>query len=544
MSKDFVPLYERFLDDIPKQTSGGWLNHFCPFHEKGGKAAGHKTPSFYFHHESGGFRCFGCQKRGNAIDFVGLLTDPGYSPINASSKEEAIKKINEILPWFTISNPNTPQRDTKGGLPKLDQIDEYSNNLLHDPDALHYLETHRHWTTDVIETHKIGITNDRKYFTLPIFAEGDLVNVRFYSPKGNHPWNDVKPKIKGVKGRNEIRIFPDSILKNDQDKVFLVEGEADVVAALSIGLNAVAFTGGAGNVPTDLHRLREKEIVIVYDNDDAGINGAKKVANALRRFTQQIKILQLGDLFPQANDLTDAISESGKDAVFKAVIEAEKAEEFQQNNIVRNAPIRDVGFDEAINSTNIGARINLKAMVMGTRERPYAAFSRVVAECENAGSKAMCALCPLNTGSAAYPVSSDDRLSEREVLRQVRKSEVALSKELKRVCGFFCEDFTIDHTSSTIESIYELVIGPYHEESNNDESIGFSQRTVFACNNGKQYRINQPYLFEGVTIPQPWDQANTHVFTRHEQIERTVDGFELADEEKEKLRIFKISTSG
>jgi len=542
MVTDYSPLFERFLPEPSKKVGdAGWHGAFCPFHEIGGKSAGHKSPSFGFNQDSGGWKCLGCHKAGNAIDFAGMMKVGSYDPGNRDHKNEAMKVVNSILPDFEIRSSNRRRTvNASGELPKSEEITEATVRLQSDFDALEYLEKKRGWSTETIRKHRIGISDDRKHFLIPIEVEGELVNVRYYSPKGVDPWHPDAMKIRGVKGRNEVRIFPDSVLGESSDKLFVVEGESDALAALSIGLSAVTFTGGAGNCPSDLHRLQGKEITILYDNDEAGSKGAKKVAQSLRKFTQQIKILDFDSVFKGGTDLTDAVVEHGGESTAKLLIAAEKAQDFQPSNSVRHTHAREVDFAEAINSTNIGAKIKLKAMVMGTRERPYAAYSRVAADCASSGSKPICTLCPLSQGHGAYPNGENDRLTEKELLKQIRKPDGSLQKELKKVCGFLCDEFEVNEVRSTIESIYELVVGPYHEENSNDESVGFQQRTVFACNNGKQYRINQPYQFEGVTIPQPWDQANTHVFTRHEDIERTVDGFELSEEGKKRLRIFQV----
>ena len=542
--KDYTPLFERFLEGDLK-ASGDWVNAFCPFHEQGGKANGHKTASFGFSPESGGWKCHGCNKSGNAIQFAGMLGVPGYDPLDRDSHQQAQELVNSILPWFDLKKKRTTSTKSSsdnavGELPSREYLEELSGKLLSDQGAVDYLLLNRGWGTDQIKKMTIGLTEDRKHFTIPIFNEGEVVNVRYYSPKGKNPWNNAN-KIRGIKGRNEVRIYPDSVLSEEGDKVFLLEGEPDAIAGATIGLHCVTFTGGSGNVPKDLHRLREKEIILLYDNDKAGENGAKKVANALRKFTQRVKILDSEKALSGQKDLTDAILHAGAKETLSKVLEAEKETEFQVDNAVRRVPVREVSFEEAINSTNIGARIKIKAMVMGTRERPYAAFSRVSAECQNAGTKPMCSFCPLISGSSSFPQSEDGRLTEKEMLRQIRKSDVATQKELKKVCGFACDDFEVNSVRSRIESVYELVIGPYHEDSNSEESIGFQQRTVFSCNDGKQFRINQPYLFEGVTIPQPWDQANTHFFTNHEAIERSVDGFTLTEEEQKRLRVFQVT---
>lgn len=543
---DYSPLFTAHLEGC-KKSSGTWVQAFCPFHEVGGSEAGHKTPSFAFNSESGGWKCFGCHKLGNAIDFAGLVTSNGYDPSQPAAKLEASKKVKTHLPWFEVRSPgvNTSSGSERASakilLPTISEVQTAHEKLMADPVALEYLKEHRNWSEKILIDHSIGLAPDRRHFFVPVYVQGELVNVRMYSPKGKTAWDKTASKIRGIKGCNEVRIYPDSVLENDSDKVFLVEGEGDALAMLSAGVDAVTFTGGAGNTPSDLHRLREKEITILYDNDEAGVKGAKKVALALRKYTQRIKVIQFNELYPDQGDITEAFVQHGSIEVARRLSELEKNTEFQETNVVRNTAARETGFDEAINSNQIGARIMLPAMVMGARERPYAACSRIAADCDNAGTKPYCSLCPLSSGHGYYPADEDERLGERELLRQVRKSEGNVAKQLRTLCGFLCDDFEINAANSTIESVYELVIGPYHD-GQSEESMGFQQRTVFATNSGKPFRINQPYKFEGVTIPQPWDQANTHVFTKFEEVERAVDEYSTTEEDKARFSTFQIDS--
>src|SRR5438046_263440 len=60
---DIVTLIEQY---VPLQRSGRTYKALCPFHNE-------KSPSFHVSPErgvGGTWRCFGCQKGGNAIDFL------------------------------------------------------------------------------------------------------------------------------------------------------------------------------------------------------------------------------------------------------------------------------------------------------------------------------------------------------------------------------------------------------------------------------------------------------------------------------------------
>ena len=101
-------------------------------------------------------------------------------------------------------------------------------------------------------------------------------------------------------GNADCKIFPLSVL-------LVVEGEKDVITANSNGAPAITFTSGAGALPQDIAAIKQfTKIVICYDNDQKGKEGADKVAMALYKQSKKrkIKILKWSNK-PDKYDLTD-----------------------------------------------------------------------------------------------------------------------------------------------------------------------------------------------------------------------------------------------
>ena len=135
---------------------------------------------------------------------------------------------------------------------------------------------------------------------------------------GIHHNGDLQ-HIKNHKGRQfgkaSNKIYPEAILdKGNADAYLLItEGEKDAITALCHGLQAVTFTSGAGSVPKDISKLeRFKNIVICYDNDSPGEEGAMKVARAVNlKFPNiNIKIFKWVDK-SETYDLTDYFRDEG-----------------------------------------------------------------------------------------------------------------------------------------------------------------------------------------------------------------------------------------
>ena len=141
-------------------------------------------------------------------------------------------------------------------------------------------------------------------------------------------YNGVLQHIKNHKGRQygqaSNKIYPEAVLDkgNAESYLWITEGEKDAITALCHGLQAVTFTSGAGAVPKDVSKLeRFKNIVVIYDNDTPGREGALKAAREINfKFPDtRIKVFNWKDQ-REGFDLTDFFREKGTvDSLFLAL---------------------------------------------------------------------------------------------------------------------------------------------------------------------------------------------------------------------------------
>ena len=72
------------------------------------------------------------------------------------------------------------------------------------------------------------------------------------------------------------------MIDENQDTLYICEGEKDCLRMLSLGHQATTGSAGAGSIPKDLSPLAGfAEYRIIYDNDTAGNEGAEKLAERL-----------------------------------------------------------------------------------------------------------------------------------------------------------------------------------------------------------------------------------------------------------------------
>ena len=90
----------------------------------------------------------------------------------------------------------------------------------------------------------------------------------------------------------------------------------DTLLARELGLNAITLTGGASAEPNDLvlSSFKDREIVVCYDNDEAGRNGANKIYKALHNIAKSVKYINIAEIVEkEKEDFYDAVKTYGMD---------------------------------------------------------------------------------------------------------------------------------------------------------------------------------------------------------------------------------------
>jgi len=120
------------------------------------------------------------------------------------------------------------------------------------------------------ELSKYGVRVEEDTVEIPILGRGGTWYSRVHRPDGY-------PKYEGPKGMAS-HLFNPLGLGPGTDEVWIAEGEFDTLSLVVAGIPAVGVLG-AGNFNRHWQLLFEHaEIVIAFDNDDAGHKGAGKLA--------------------------------------------------------------------------------------------------------------------------------------------------------------------------------------------------------------------------------------------------------------------------
>ena len=366
-------------DYVKLKRSGSGLGGLCPFHNE-------KTPSFKVSPNLGIYKCFGCGRGGNVIDFVMEIEKMTYPE---ALRHLASKYHIEIEEDNSNREELSEQVKLREGLyVALSFAQNYFHKmLLEDPEgkAVGYSYFKERGLTDqTIE--RFGLGYGKKSwdeflnyalsngYDTSILVKAGLIKERqsdtendasfydTYRERVMFPIHNLSGKIVGFGGRHltkdkkspkyinspESEVYHKSSVLyglyhakkaiREREEVLLVEGYLDVLMLAQSGIENVVATSGTA-LTTDQVKLVKRfadRAVMLYDGDPAGIKAAMRGTDLLLEGGLNVDIV----VFPEGEDpdsycrklggagLDDYIRENRKNLVqFKTeVLLAEKGE--------------------------------------------------------------------------------------------------------------------------------------------------------------------------------------------------------------------------
>lgn len=290
---DYRSFYQRH---IPKFDANGKteVSCLCPFHDD-------KEPSLSVNLEKGVFKCFGCGEQGGVVKFIQLRY--------GLDKKEALRKIKEEegLPLSPSVKGRKGEEVSKpkAKIPKktayhtLDQVRLIHNQLLKNEAALKTFQDKYGLSRETIEKHLIGYQNEHYVIPLEV-APGKWT---FKEHKGS--------QSKGAK----VSLYPPGIIKEGLPYVIVTEGEFKALLLNQLGFPAVSGTGGANTWKREWNTcFTNLNVIIAYDADEPGREGATRVVGFLKGIARSVKIIQWPSFMDSKDkkDVTDFFVTLGK----------------------------------------------------------------------------------------------------------------------------------------------------------------------------------------------------------------------------------------
>lgn len=369
---------------VSLQPRGGSLWGCCPFHSE-------KTPSFHVLPDKQLCYCFGCKKGGGVINFimeeenlsfpdaVRFLARRANMPVpeeehgDESRLRSRILSLNRDAARFYYDQLYSPK-----GAPVLEYM---KNRKITRRNATNFGlgASAGEWDGLLTAMRKKGYGDGellasglairgkngglydkfRKRLIFPIIdVRGDVLGFggRIISKDDpgakymNTPETIVYSKRRVLYGLNLAK-------KSKRSNIILVEGNIDVVMLHQAGFDNACASMGTALTTEQLQLLSRytKEIVLCYDNDDAGKVATQKALTLLNNTDFQVKVLELpkrlvdGEYIKQ--DADDFIKFQGKDAFEHLLSGSESGMDFRMAQLKSKFDLKSdegrIGFAEA-----------------------------------------------------------------------------------------------------------------------------------------------------------------------------------------------------
>jgi len=292
-----IPFEEYYSAYIQKgKRKGDEYQGLCPFHDD-------SVASFSVNVTNGLWKCHAGCGGGNITQF--------HAKIKGMSTKEAYK---DLLNEYNLSSPSKTKKK-KSASSELSIpakiVEAFQTNM--SEKVLTFLKEKRGWSDKIIKKYRLGYNSKIKRVTIPVYDQkGICRNIRQYTP---NPPEEEKKIWSWKTGYGSSRLYPVEILKQtDPDiPVIICEGEPDALCGLSHGLPCITQTAGAGNWEKRFNRyFKGRHVIIIYDNDEPGRKGTKKVVKNLKKVAAKIEVLQWPDWMNEGQDLTDWFVTHGK----------------------------------------------------------------------------------------------------------------------------------------------------------------------------------------------------------------------------------------
>lgn len=339
--KDANDIVEVLSDYLQVKKAGSNYKAICPFHQE-------KTPSFMISPAKQIFHCFGCHAGGNVFTFLQKVENISFiesvkilakranieldyqkSDVNYGEKEKLLEINKEALAFFCEAFKKSEKARTyaAGRGIKQDVIEEFRLGYAPDGGALFahlkakgYAEDFiiKSWLCQKKEYGIIDAFRDRLIF--PIFntyGEPIAFGARVFDDSLPKYINSAETAVYH-KGRNLYNL--NNAKKHKEDHLVVVEGYMDAITLYAGGIKNVVATLGTAMTPDQARLLQRhvSRIVISYDMDDAGINGAMRGAEIAFAEGLEVKIAAYKD----AKDPDEFLKKNGvaalKDSYAKA----------------------------------------------------------------------------------------------------------------------------------------------------------------------------------------------------------------------------------
>ncbi len=485
--------------------------------------------------ENGGWYCHTTGNKGYLPQAVMIVQGIDFAAAKKYLKEQGVK-----------DEPMAAPREVKE-MPPIDarMRDAYVRALNNEREKREYAQKRLGWNPDTMKRFNLGWSKETNRYTIPIEdADGAIRNFRMYDPDSK----GINKMISWKQGYGSpARLFPMSALK--AQTLVICEGEKDCILMNQVlhtfgpdDWAAITGTGGAGTWRDAWSECFEgKDVVIIYDRDDAGMSASQMVASKLVQHALSIKVISLDISEPAGADVTNYFQDAGKgwDDLALLIHDTEAFTEETQRMRAERPPDEEVyepHLAEASQDRFAHKRLKLKVMVAGKELAPFILPKDIAFQCDMKYGKS-CDTCAGKQHNGLVEHSFEP--TDPALVEMLRLGNHELQSWMRRQLGIVpkCPRTTLYVDSE--QNVEEVTLVPELEFSDTDRE--YVSRTAYVSEHG--VIPNQSYMMYGTTIPHPRSQHAVHFIPRTEPAQDSIDDFEMTEKKFQALMVFQPGTA-
>ena len=477
----------------------------CPFphHTESGIEYHETNPSAHINLDKGLFHCKVCDVGLSEISFISKVLGTSY---------EAASKIAKL--FTTKEDRYTWNKD-------YNISEEIKNKCI----SLGISE-------NVIDELELK-TEMGDEISFPVFMYGKLVDVRSYRPQ------DRANKIKSRVGATSGLIIPFDIwTKTPTNKwTIICAGEKDMAVTRSHGFNAITLTGGEKALPKMTTPFKDRKVAICYDNDEAGIAGARALASELIKYVKEVRVVtNFHEVCKEhGEDLTDFFTKYNKtkEDLMKYVLAtpAYTIEEAKEE-IQKRRPL--ISLLEASKPQYINRVVQSNIQVVATYETAMPVPTTIYAKKLNSNGDAK--YNQMNVGEERTWELSENNCQDILKLIDNNFTEDQIRDNIRSILGISKYERDVRIEKPTKDTVYQCNVTDLFEATAKD--IATIEFTAYVLK--KRLESGKKYLITYKLVPHPYKgQKLIMIIIDVEEACDSITNFKITDEVKQELDLFK-----
>lgn len=401
---DTARIDEVIGDFVHLKRAGANLKGNCPFHDE-------KTPSFVVSPAKNIYKCFGCGAAGDSIKF--LMEHEGINypeALRYLAEKYRIEIIEEFSENYDAEEAQAKQSHKDSVFIAMKYAAQfYQENLLETDEGktigLSYFK-HRGFLQQTIEKFMLGYAPEgfnnflnaalKSGFEQEVLESAGLIRVRegknaydFFRARVMFPIHNLSGRVVAFGGRimgQDVKVAkyintPETpIYTKGQllygiyqakdsmrrlDTCYLVEGYTDVLGLHQSGIENVVASSGTALTQEQVKLISRftKNIVLIYDGDQAGINAALRGVDIMLELDMNVEVV----LLPDGDDPDSFVRKQGTDATIEYIEKQKKDFIFFKSDVL----LKDVGSDPTLKAQAVRGIVESIALIEDQIRRAF-----------------------------------------------------------------------------------------------------------------------------------------------------------------------------